>query len=73
MLYHIKVEGKLDQSWNDWLGDVAIRSEQQADGRLVTTLTVDAVDQAVLFGILDRIRDMNLVFLSATCEPENAR
>jgi hypothetical protein len=61
MLYQIKVKGKLDQSWSDWLGNARIASELEENGSMVTTLTIELADQPALFGILDRIRDMNLL------------
>jgi hypothetical protein len=61
MLYQIKVRGKLDQSWSDWLGDARITSELEENGTMVTTITMELADQPALFGILDRIRDMNLL------------
>jgi hypothetical protein len=64
MEYQIKVKGKLDQSWSDWLGSASVASELQENGLMITTLTVQAVDQPALFGILDRIRDMNLLPIS---------
>ncbi len=65
MEYTIKIAGVLDQSWSDWLGGVKIVSEPQEDGSVTTTMTVDVADQSTLFGILDRIRDLSLVLLSA--------
>ena len=59
MIYKIKVKGELDQSWSDWLGNVQIVSERNEVGVLFTTLTVEITDQTILFGILDRIRDLN--------------
>jgi hypothetical protein len=64
MVYQIKVNGKLDKSWSVWLGGAMIISEFEEDGSAITTLTVDATDQPALFGILDRIRDMNLLPIS---------
>jgi hypothetical protein len=64
MVYQIKVNGKLDKSWSDWLGGAMIASELEENGTIITTLTVDATDQPALFGILDRIRDMNLLPIS---------
>ncbi len=60
MKYRVKIAGSLDQSWFDWLGDVKIASEPQHDGSVVNILTVNLVDQSALFGIIDRIRDLNL-------------
>lgn len=64
MVYQIKVKGLLDKSWSAWLGSVKINSAAQEDGSMITTMTVDVIDQPVLFGILDRIRDLNLSLIS---------
>lgn len=68
MVYQIKVRGELDQSWSDWLGGVKITSELVQDGSVTTTLT--ATDQPTLFGILDHIRDLNLVLIAVTCDDD---
>jgi hypothetical protein len=64
MIYQITIKGELDQSWSDWLGEVEIIAELAEDGTTITTLTVDKLDQPALFGILDRIRDLNLVLIN---------
>ena len=64
MVYQIKVKGKLDKSWSDWLYDAKIVSEFEEDSIVITTLTVVVIDQSALFGVLDRIRDMNLLPIS---------
>jgi hypothetical protein len=61
MDYQIKIRGKLDRSWSEWLGEARITSELDENGVIITTLTVELADQPALFGILDRIRDMNLL------------
>jgi len=64
MIYQIKIRGLLDQSWTNWLGDVQIDAARQNNGDMISTLTVDILDQAALFGILDHIRDINLPLIS---------
>ena len=64
MVYQIKICGMLDQSWSNWLGDVEIQAARMEDGQVISTLTVDILDQATLFGILDHIRDINLPLIS---------
>ena len=64
MVYHIKIKGSLDESWSGWLNGVKISTEVTDSGMLVTTLTGDAADQEALYGILDRIRDLNLELIS---------
>jgi hypothetical protein len=64
MIYQIKIKGILDCSWSDWLGNAQITSDVMEDGTAITTLTLDVPDQAALFGILDRIRDLNLLLIN---------
>ncbi len=66
MLYRIKIAGVLDSSWSDWLGNVNIALEPQMDGSVISTLTLDATDQSTLFGVLDRIRDLNIALITVT-------
>ena len=63
MIYQINIKGELDQSWSDWLGEVEITTEQAEDGSVITAILVDAADQPVLFGVLDRIRDLNFTLI----------
>ena len=64
MLYQIRIRGKLDESWSEWLGHVESSHEPEGVGAPRTTLVVDVKDPAELFGILDRIRDLNLPLVS---------
>lgn len=64
MVYQIKINGVLDQTWSAWLGNVEICSELAGNEGVITTLTVNLTDQAALFGILDQIRDLNLKLIS---------
>jgi hypothetical protein len=64
MKYQIIVKGKLDKSWSDWLDGASVSSELDEDGLMITRLIVQATDQPALFGILNRIRDMNLLPIS---------
>lgn len=66
MVYQIKIKGNLDQSWFDWLGKVNITADLMENGSIITTFTLDVIDQPVLFGILDRIRDLNIPLVSVT-------
>lgn len=63
MKYQIKVAGVLDESWSDWLGSVEIFCDEE-NASLVTINCDEVPDQPALFGILDRIRDLNLSLIS---------
>ena len=57
--YRVRIRGHLDPVWSAWFDDLAIA--QEADG--TTTLTGQIVDQAELFGLLGRLRDLGATLL----------
>ncbi len=59
-LYHIRVQGILDEKWSDWFDGFAITP--QADDE--TLLAGPVPDQAALHGLLAKIRDLGLPLLS---------
>ncbi len=61
MIYRIKVKGHLDRRWTEWFGDVTITLEDNGE----TLLTCPVVDQAVLHGLLRKVRDLGLPLISA--------
>ena len=60
MEYKIRIEGELGDEWAGWFGDLALVRE----GEGVTLLTCSVVDQAALFGILRKVRDLGMPLLS---------
>jgi hypothetical protein len=66
--YEIRIRGRLDQDWTDWFDGFSMRTE---DGD-VTVITVQVVDQPALFGVLGRIRDLNLTLISVSPEGGNS-
>jgi len=64
--YQIKVPGKIDVSWADWAGRMALTVESEGDGPPVTTLTGD-LDQAALHGLLRRLYVLGLPLISVVC------
>ncbi|MCP4536485.1 MAG: hypothetical protein GY832_05005 [Chloroflexi bacterium] len=60
--YQIQVLGRLTKRWSGWFDGMDISAELQND-RTVTTMTGVIVDQAALFGLLNRIRDLSLPLL----------
>ena len=59
-VYKIRVKGILDSKWSDWFDGFTITP--QANGE--TLMTGPVVDQAGLFGLLNKIRDMGVPLLS---------
>jgi hypothetical protein len=65
MKYHIRVKGHLSSAWQAWFEGVEIVQEEDGTSRLSGFLR----DQAALYGILLRIRDLGLTLLSLeSCE-----
>lgn len=58
-VYQIRLVGRLDSTWADWFGGLAITLE--ADG---TTLLAGPLDQAALHGVLKKARDLGLPLLA---------
>jgi hypothetical protein len=58
--YHIRVEGQLGQEWADWFEGVAITPEPTGD----TLLCCAMLDQAGLFGVLKKVRDLGMPLVS---------
>jgi hypothetical protein len=60
MVVEIRIEGHLDGQWTDWFGGLTITLEENGD----TLLTGPVVDQAALYGLLRRMRDLGLTLVS---------
>ena len=56
----IRVRGHLEPRWSDWLDGLTLTREN--DG--TTLIEGPVVDQAALFGIIDRLRDLALPLIS---------
>ena len=62
MVYEIRLRGHLGRGWADWFGDVAITLQDNGE----TLLTCPVVDQAALYGLLRKVRDLSLPLISVT-------
>ena len=58
----IRVKGQIDENWSEWFAGLEIAHTDQDE----TILTGDVVDQAALYGLLARLRDLGLPLVSAT-------
>ncbi len=56
----IKVKGQIDEKWSEWLGDLAITHTEQDK----TVLAGPIIDQAALYGLLSKVRDLGLSLVS---------
>ena len=60
IIYQIKIEGHLDNSWQEWFEGMNIR--RLKDGN--TLLSGEVVDQAGLYGLLKKIRNLGISLIS---------
>ncbi len=69
IVYQIRIRGHLGREWTDWFGGLTITLEDNGD----TLLTGPVVDQAALYGLLKRVRDLGIPLLSvSSVEPGQA-
>lgn len=61
--YQIQVQGRLSQTWADYLGSMAVSVSGESEGA-VTTLSGQVMDQAALMGLLNGLYDLGFSLLS---------
>jgi hypothetical protein len=66
--YQIRVRGAIEQHWSDWFAHMAIAYDANGDTLLIGPLA----DQAALYGVLHRIRNLGLILLAVARLPEQA-
>jgi hypothetical protein len=69
MTFEIRVKGHLPQDWSEWLE--GMRITHTPDGE--TVLAGPVRDQAALFGVLMKVRDLGLILVAVNqvqSEPE---
>jgi hypothetical protein len=60
VVYQIRIRGQLGSQWTDWFEGMAITLEENGD----TLLTGLVVDQAALYGLLKKVRNLGTPLLS---------
>jgi hypothetical protein len=63
MRIEIKVSGHLDKQWKEWFDNLEIKYEGEN-----TILTGEIADQTALYGLIIKIRDLNLKLISIDSE-----
>jgi hypothetical protein len=60
MVYQIRVNGHLGGQWTDWFDGLTITREENGD----TLLSGPSLDQATLYGVLRKMRDLGMTIVS---------
>lgn len=60
VVYQIRLKGHLSHQWSDWFEGLTITLEESGD----TLLTGPVIDQAALFGLLKKVRDLGMPLIS---------
>ena len=62
-LCQIRIKGHLDPEWAGWFGGLTITLEENG----ATLLTGAVTDQAALYGLLRKVRDLGMPLISVNC------
>lgn len=62
MVYRITIKGHLGRQWTGWFEGLTITLADNGE----THLTGPIVDQAALFGVLKKVRDLGMPLISAS-------
>jgi hypothetical protein len=66
-VYELRILGCLDDQWSDWFGGLQMACEEDD-----TILWGSVPDQAALYGIISRVRNLGLTLLSVNQRPAEA-
>ena len=65
----IRIEGRLDVKWAEWFEGFDFDYTETGN----TILTGCVLDQAALFGLIGKLRDLGVKLISVTFDPVNAK
>jgi hypothetical protein len=62
MVYEIRIKGHLGQQWTTWFEGLTITPADNGE----TILTGPVIDQAALYGLLRKVRDLGLLLIAVS-------
>jgi hypothetical protein len=62
-VYQIRIKGHLSREWTNWFEGLTLTALDNGE----TLLTGPVVDQAALYGVLRKVRDLGIPLLSVVC------
>jgi hypothetical protein len=67
--YQIQIRGHLDKRWEATFPDFTIRHQFSTDEQPLTLMTGEVSDQAALYGVINRLRNLGVELISF--QPKN--
>jgi len=67
--YEIRVEGNLPPEWQGWFDDLTIAPQANGETLICGLVT----DQAALYGLLKKVRDLGLALLSVNALSDHSQ
>lgn len=64
-IYQIRIEGHLSYQWTEWFDGLTITLEEDGE----TVLAGPVIDQAALYGLLKKVRDLGMPLVSVNRQP----
>jgi hypothetical protein len=68
-IYQIRVKGHLDWQWTDWFEGLSVTLQENGE----TLLTGPVIDQAALYRLLRKVRDLGMPLLSVNPKEDAMR
>ena len=62
--YEVKIKGRLDPAWSQWFAGLKVTPLEGNE----TLLSGSLPDQLALYGLLERVRDLNIPLVSVVCD-----
>lgn len=62
-IYQIRLHGHLSEQWAAWFDGLTVTLAKNGD----TLLTGPVIDQAALYGLLKKVRDLGMPLLAVVC------
>ena len=60
--YQIKVKGHLNQAWSEWFDGLTLTNLERGEAMIHGMI----VDQAALYGLISKVRDLHLTLISVS-------
>ncbi len=67
-LVEIRVKGRLDENWSEWFAGFKLTHGEEGE----TILTGQVPDQAALYGLIGKLRDLGVQLIAVDISPQHS-